>query len=78
MKLKQQEASQQPETELLTVPEAAALFQVKISTIRAWVLHKRVPYVKVFGKLVRFRRADLEKLIASRVVPAAPEAVARG
>jgi excisionase family DNA binding protein len=60
-------------TELLTVPEAAELFQVKISTIRAWVLHKRIPYVKVFGKLVRFRRADLEGLIAARLIPAAKE-----
>lgn len=74
MPLKQQ-TNQQPETPLLTVPEVAELFQVKISTIRAWVLYKRIPYVKVGGKLVRFRRADLQKMIAAHVVP---EAVARG
>jgi len=58
----------QPESALLTVPECAALFKVKVSTIRAWVLHKRIPYVKLGGKLVRFRRADVEKVIATRVV----------
>jgi len=69
MKLKQ-DSSQKLDDALMTVPEAAAMFQVKVSTIRAWVLYKRIPYVKVFGKLVRFRRADLEKVIAARVVPA--------
>ncbi len=77
MQLKQTIKETQPETELLTVPETAALFKVKVSTIRAWVLNRQIPYVKVFGKCVRFRRADIEKLIAARIVPAQPEA-ARG
>lgn len=68
MSLKQHTNQAQPETELLTVPEAAALLKVRISTIRAWVLHKRIPYVKLGGKLVRFRRADIEKAITARVV----------
>ncbi|HZR66596.1 MAG TPA: helix-turn-helix domain-containing protein [Terriglobales bacterium] len=70
MNLKQTTKQVQQDTELLTVPETAALFKVQVSTIRAWVLHKRIPYVKVFGKLVRFRRADIESLLAARVVPA--------
>lgn len=71
MKIKEATKPQeQAGTELMTVPEAAELFKVQVSTIRAWVLHKKVPYVKVFGKLIRFRRADLEKIIAGRVVPA--------
>lgn len=68
MHIKQQTQPAQPESALLTVPECAALFSVKVSTIRAWVLHKRIPYVKLGGKLVRFRRADIEKVIATRVV----------
>jgi excisionase family DNA binding protein len=72
MRLNHSTEQRQPETnsELLTVPEVAALLRVQVSTIRAWVLHRRIAYVKVFGKLVRFRRADVESLIASRVVPA--------
>lgn len=68
MSIKQQNQPAPPETALLTVPECAELFKVKVSTIRAWVLHRRIPYVKLGGKLVRFRRADVEKVIATRVV----------
>ena len=68
MHIKQASQQPQPENALLTVPETAALFKVKVSTIRAWVLHRRIPYVKLGGKLVRFRRADVEKIIATRVI----------
>ncbi len=56
--------------ELLTVPEAAHLLRLKVSTVRAWVLHRRVPFVKLGGKRVLFRRSDLETLITESVVPA--------
>lgn len=55
-------------TELLTVPEVAALLRVRISTVRSWVLNKRIPYVKC-GRIL-FDRATVERWIASRVVPA--------
>ncbi len=58
---------------LLTLPEAASLLRLKVSTLRAWVLRRRVPYVKV-GRLVRIRRADVEALIAASLVPARPTA----
>jgi excisionase family DNA binding protein len=54
--------------ELLTVPELAALLRVRVSTIRSWVLHKRIPYVKL-GRIL-FDRAAVEKWVASRAVPA--------
>jgi excisionase family DNA binding protein len=57
-------------TDLLTVPETAALLRLKVSTVRAWVLQRRVPFVKLGGKRVFFRRADLETLISTSVVPA--------
>ena len=55
-------------TELLTVPELAALLRVRVSTVRSWVLQKRIPYVKC-GRIL-FDRAAVEKWIASRAVPA--------
>jgi excisionase family DNA binding protein len=55
------------ESELLTVPEAAAFLRLKPSTIRAWVSQRRIPFVKL-GRLVRIRRADAEALISSRLV----------
>lgn len=58
--------------DLLTVSEAANLLRLKPSTIRAWVLRRKLPYCKV-GRLVRIRRADVDTLIASSVVPARTE-----
>jgi excisionase family DNA binding protein len=54
---------------LLTIAEAASLLRLKPSTMRAWILRRRLPYCKV-GRLVRLRRADVEALIAASVVPA--------
>jgi excisionase family DNA binding protein len=58
-------------SELLTVAEAANLLRLKPSTMRAWILRRRLPYCKV-GRLVRIRRTDVDALIASSVVPARP------
>lgn len=63
------------DSELLTVPETAALLRLKTSTIRAWVSQKRIPYVKLGGRLVRIRRADAEALISSSLVPAGNSSV---
>jgi excisionase family DNA binding protein len=57
------------ETGLLTVIEAADTLRLKPSTIRAWILRKRIPYVKL-GSRVFLRRSDCEALIAASVVPA--------
>ena len=54
-------------SELLTVPEAAALLRLKPSTIRAWVSQKRISYVKL-GRLVRIKRSDAEALIQASVI----------
>jgi excisionase family DNA binding protein len=54
---------------LLTLPEAAAVLRLKVSTLRAWLLRRRIPYCKV-GRLVRIRRADVDSLVAASVVPA--------
>lgn len=57
---------------LLTVGEAAGLLRLKPSTLRAWILSRRIPYCKV-GRLVRIRRADVESLISNSLVPARTE-----
>jgi excisionase family DNA binding protein len=54
---------------LLTLAEAANLLRLKPSTLRAWILRRKLPYCKV-GRLVRIRRADVDALIAASVVPA--------
>ena len=58
--------------DLLTIGEAASLLRLKPSTIRAWILRRKLAYVKV-GRLVRIRRSDVEALITASIVPAATE-----
>jgi excisionase family DNA binding protein len=61
-------------SELLTVTEAADCLRLKVSTIRAWVLRRRIPFIKLGGKRVFFRRADLDALIKASIVPAKRDA----
>jgi len=64
-------------SDLLTVKEAADLLRLKVSTIRAWVLQRRIPFVKLGGKRVLFRRTDLEALVTASIVPAKAESRGR-
>lgn len=57
-----------PDAALLTLPEAAALLRLQPSTLRAWVLQRRIAFIKL-GRLVRFRRTDLDKMLDQSVVP---------
>ena len=55
---------------LLDVEEAAAFCHVKPCTMRSWVLHKKLTYVKL-GRRVFLRHSDLVDMIDRSVVPAA-------
>jgi len=59
--------------ELLTIPEAADALRVRPSTLRSWVLDRRIPFCKI-GRCVRIRRSDVEQLLAASVVPAVKDA----
>jgi excisionase family DNA binding protein len=59
-----------PEQGLLTARQTAAVLCLSVSTIRSWVLHRYIPFVKLRNKAIRFRRTDIEAFIASSVVPA--------
>jgi len=56
-------------SELLTLPEASAMLRLQPSTLRSWVLKRRIVHYKL-GSRIFFRRADIEQLIAQSVVPA--------
>ena len=58
------------EPDLLTLPEAAPLLRLKVSTLRAWIFRRKLPYVKL-GARVLLRRADVDALITASIVPAA-------
>jgi excisionase family DNA binding protein len=54
--------------ELLTTEETAAYLGVKPQSLAIWRLRgENLPFVKV-GRLVRYRRSDVEKWIESRTV----------
>ena len=53
--------------ELLTVIETAKLLRISQGTVRAWVLYKKIPYVKC-GSRVLFKRTDLDNFIGRNTV----------
>jgi excisionase family DNA binding protein len=57
------------ENELLTVSEFAILLRLKPSTVRAWILHRKIAHVKLGGR-VFLRKSDCDALIARSIVPA--------
>ena len=60
-------------SELLDVEEAAAHCHVKVSTMRSWVLGRKVCFIKL-GRRIFFRRGDLDRFINESLVPARAEA----
>jgi len=60
---------QRQTTELLTVPEAAEVLRLRPSTLRSWVLKRRIPFVKL-GSRVFVRMEDCLALIDAGLGPA--------
>ncbi len=59
-----------PTLRLLRVEEAAEFLNVKPSTIRAWLLRRRLPFVRVGKRAVRIPLEALEGLISENLIPA--------
>lgn len=57
------------DSELLSIEEAASFLHIKASTVRSWILFRKIPFVKL-GRRVFLRKPDLDKLIEKSVVPA--------
>ena len=54
---------------LLSIKEASDMLALKPSTIRAWLLRRKLPRVNC-GRAVRIPAAAIEKFIAENTVPA--------
>jgi excisionase family DNA binding protein len=52
---------------LLNVSEAAAKFRVEESTIRSWILKRKIPFVRM-GRRVLIRLSDADSFILNNVV----------
>lgn len=55
--------------ELLTVEQVADFLNITDHFVRRLIRERRIPFLKV-GRLVRFRRADIEAYLAECSVPA--------
>lgn len=62
---------------LLTVRETASVLRLSPSAIRAWILQKKIPFIKLHNKAVRIRRSDVDALIAASLVPAEKDGTMR-
>jgi excisionase family DNA binding protein len=59
-------------TLLMTVREVAALTGFSEGTLRHWVSQRRIPFVRISDRCVRFLPADIQAwLAAKRVAPIA-------
>jgi excisionase family DNA binding protein len=57
------------ENRLFTVTQTAERLGVKPPTVRAWILGRRIEYIKL-GKSVRISAGTIEALISRGTVPA--------
>jgi excisionase family DNA binding protein len=53
--------------QLMDVSETATMLRLKESTVRSWILKRKIPYCKL-GRRVFVRRSDAEDLINNNVV----------
>jgi len=58
------------EAVLLSVPEVAERLAIKESTVRAWLLLRRLEYVRVGKRSVRIPLSEVTRIIAEGTVPA--------
>lgn len=49
----------------INIEEAAAYLGVKSSTIRAWIKKKNMPSHRVGGKLLKFKRSEIDEWVVS-------------
>ena len=65
------------ELELLRVEEFAAILNVKPSTVRAWLLKRRIARVRIGSRAVRIPAGEIERIITNGTVPAREDHRAR-
>ena len=58
----------QPER-LLRPGEAAEQLGLRVSTIRAWILHRRIPAVRVGRRAIRIPQSAVQSIIEAGTIP---------
>jgi excisionase family DNA binding protein len=47
-------------TSIFTYNELAEYLKVQPGTLRKWVMDKKIPFIKIGGKSVRFKKTDID------------------
>jgi excisionase family DNA binding protein len=55
---------------LLTVDQTADRFGVKVSTIRRWLVLRKIAQIKLSRRAVRVSETEVERLIRENTIPA--------
>jgi len=55
---------------LLTVTQAAEALNLKPSTVRAWLLARRLARVRVGRRAVRIPASEIDRIVAEGTIPA--------
>jgi excisionase family DNA binding protein len=63
--------------ELLRIEEFAAILNIKESTVRAWILRRRIAKVRVGRRAVRIPASEVNRLIDAGITPAQEDRHAR-
>jgi excisionase family DNA binding protein len=63
---------------LLTVRRTAELLALKESTVRRWILFRRIAVVRVGTRAIRIPASEIERLIEAGFVPARPRKTGEG
>lgn len=58
----------QPADKLITYQELAEHLGLPIGTLYAWVSEKRIPHIRLGGRLVRFRWTEIDRWLRDRAV----------
>lgn len=53
---------------LVTVANAALQLSVKDTTVRGWILARKIPYVKLLGRSVRIKQSTIDSIIKEGTV----------
>lgn len=61
------------ETRLMRPSEVAEALSLKESTIRAWILARRIFFVRVGKRAVRIPQTEVERIITQGAIPAREE-----
>jgi excisionase family DNA binding protein len=59
-------------SDLLTVTEAARMLGLKETTVRDWILRRKIDYLKLGAKAIRIRREVVERFLRLSEVNARP------